>query len=131
MGQGCSIRPQIALGFHLGLDRALTIAETCVETAGRGCVDRNPQEAGLLSSVGLLQGCPVDLGRERTNSGWRCGGKADGGQAGTCSATRHSSFFPSQRTLEIEMLLVSQAFPELLSDLRKRTLDSSVSSVIH
>lgn len=46
MGQDCSICPQIALGFHLELDRALTIAETCVEMAGRGCVDRNPQEAG-------------------------------------------------------------------------------------
>lgn len=32
-------------------------------------------------------------------------------------------------TLEIEMLLGSQAFPELLSDLKKLTLDSSLSSV--
>lgn len=86
---------------------------------------------GWLSSVGLLQGFPLNSGHERTNSGWRCGGKADGSQGGTRLATRHSSFFPSQRTLETEMLLVSQAFPELLGDLRKLTLDSSLSVLIH
>lgn len=61
MGRGCSTCPQIALGFHLGLDHALTIAETCVEMAGRGCVDRNPQEAGLAALSRPSARLPVKL----------------------------------------------------------------------